>query len=102
MSLIVINIIYGGHMHVIKICVTCCNGCLFMLPRWDEIEKENPGLETEFFDFDESPEIVKKYSVDENLPVAIFLDKDGNELKRFNGEVEKDELLKALETFRAK
>ena len=89
-------------MKVIKIGAIWCNGCLVMKPRWGEIEKENPSLETEFYDFDESPEIVKKYSVDENLPVAIFLDKDGNELKRFNGEVEKDELLKALETFRSK
>jgi thiol-disulfide isomerase/thioredoxin len=89
-------------MKVIKVGATWCNGCLVMKPRWKEIEDENPWLETEFYDFDENPEIIESYGIDENLPVAIFLDEEGNELKRLNGEVDKDELLKTLEAFRAK
>ena len=89
-------------MKVIKIGAIWCNGCLVMKPRWAELEKENPWLKTEFYDYDEHPEIVEKYQVNENLPVAIVLDDNDKELKRFSGEVEKDELLKALETFRSK
>lgn len=87
-------------MKVIKVGASWCNGCLVMKPRWAEIEQQNPWLQTEFYDFDESPEIVEKYGIDENLPVAIFLDNDGNEIKRFNGEVGKDELLEALDEYR--
>ena len=83
-------------MKVIKIGAIWCNGCLVMKPRWAELEKENPWLKTEFYDYDEHPEIVEKYQVNENLPVAIVLDDNDKELKRFSGEVEKDELLKTL------
>ena len=89
-------------MKVIKIGAVWCNGCLVMKPRWAEIEAENPWLETEFYDYDASPDMVEKYGVDENLPVAIFLDKDGGELKRYNGEVGKDELLETIAAFREK
>lgn len=40
-------------MKVLKIGAVWCNGCLVMRPRWQEIEKENPWLKTEYFDFDE-------------------------------------------------
>ncbi len=83
-------------MKVIKIGATWCNGCIVMKPRWAEIEQENSWLNTEFYDYDEHPEIVEKYRVNENLPVAIVLDDNDEELKRFSGEVEKDELLKTL------
>lgn len=89
-------------MKVIKIGATWCSGCLVMKPRWQEIQSENPWLETEYFDYDESPEVVEKYNVSSSLPVALFLDKEGNELERLTGEIGKDELLKTLELFRDK
>lgn len=89
-------------MKVIKIGAAWCSGCLVMKPRWQEIEAENPWLETEFYDYDQSPEVVEKYGVDDNLPVAIFVDKAGNELKRYSGEVAKDELLQTIEQLRGK
>lgn len=89
-------------MKVIKIGAVWCNGCLVMKPRWAELEQENPWLKTEFYDYDQSPDVMKKYDVDENLPVAIFLSNDEKELKRFSGEVSKDELQQALTTFRDK
>lgn len=88
-------------MKVIKVGASWCSGCHVMKPRWAEIEKENPWLETEFYDYDESPEIVEKYNIGENLPSAIFLDDDGKELKRYNGEVAKDELLQALKALQS-
>lgn len=89
-------------MKVIKIGATWCSGCLVMKPRWQEIEKENPWLQTEFYDYDDSPALIDKYNVKENLPVAIFLNDSSEELKRFSGEVAKDELIAAIEEVRRK
>jgi len=84
-------------MKVLKIGAVWCNGCLVMRPRWQEIEKENPWLKTQYFDFDKDKEIVKKYKIDSGvLPVFIFLDKNEKEFLRLNGEVEKEELIKVL------
>ena len=88
-------------MKVIKFGAVWCNGCLVMKPRWAEIEKENPWLKTEFYDYDQDKVMVDAYKVDEELPVAIILDDQGNELKRFSGEVDKDELLRALKDISA-
>jgi thiol-disulfide isomerase/thioredoxin len=84
-------------MKVLKIGAVWCPGCLIMKPRWKEIESELPWLETEYFDFDESKDIVEKYNINDKLPVFIWLDKNGNELKRLQGEIEKDVLLKVIE-----
>ncbi len=85
-------------MKILKIGAVWCNGCLVMRPRWAEIEKENPSLETEYFDFDTSQDVLAKYHIDSGvLPVFIFLDKDGNELLRLNGEVEKSELQQVIQ-----
>lgn len=80
-------------MKVIKIGAIWCNGCLVMKPRWLEIENENPWLKTEYLDFDADKEKVSKYDVTSGiLPVFIFLDKNGNELFRLNGEIQKEKL----------
>jgi thiol-disulfide isomerase/thioredoxin len=90
-------------MKVVKIGATWCSGCLVMRPRWAEIEKENPWLKTEYFDFDEDPEKIKKYDLDQNrLPTFIFLDKDGKELERLNGEIEKDKLIETIDRYKDK
>lgn len=84
-------------MKVLKFGAVWCNGCLVMRPRWGEIEKENPWLMTEYYDFDIDQKMVAKYDVDSGvLPTFIFLDKTEKELKRMSGEVEKSELLKAI------
>lgn len=89
-------------MKVIKIGATWCSGCLVMKPRWAEIEKENPWLSTAFYDYDGAPEIVAQHHIDENLPVAIFLDTNGNEIKRFTGEISKHEIEEAISSLRDK
>jgi thiol-disulfide isomerase/thioredoxin len=87
-------------MKVIKIGAVWCNGCLVMRPRWAEIEKENPWLMTEYLDYDQEKERVAIYKVEGGkLPVAVFLDKNNQELTRFTGEVSKDVLVKALELY---
>jgi len=85
-------------MKVLKFGAVWCSGCLVMRPRWQEIEKELPWLETEYFDYDKDKEAVEKYKVDKGtLPTFVFLDKDGNEILRLNGEPSKEELLKVIE-----
>jgi len=54
-----------------------------MKPRWEEIEKENPWLEAQYYDFDQDKEAVQKYNITKDLPIFVFLDKNGNEFLRF-------------------
>ncbi|MCD6429490.1 thioredoxin family protein [bacterium] len=84
-------------MKVLKFGAVWCPGCLVMRPKWEEIEKELPWLETEYYDFDKDKDVVEKYKVNQNLPTFIFLDKEGNEILRLHGEVSKEELLKIIE-----
>lgn len=83
-------------MKVLKFGAVWCSGCLVMRPLWQEIEAENPWLETEYHDFDEDKEAVEKYQINEILPVAIFLDKEGNEIVRINGEKDKKSLVEII------
>ena len=67
-----------------------------MKPRWKEIETENSWLQTEYYDFDKDKEMVEKYQITNVLPVFVFLDKDGNEFLRLNGEIDKDKLIEII------
>jgi thiol-disulfide isomerase/thioredoxin len=84
-------------MKVLKFGAVWCSGCLVMKPRWQEIEKENPWIKTEYFEYDEAKEAVLQYNIEgENLPVFVFLDKDGSEFLRLNGETSKEQLVRIL------
>jgi len=90
-------------MKVIKIGAIWCNACLVMRPRWQEIEQENSWLKTQYFDYDQDKERLKKYQVNSgNLPVFIFLDKAENELLRLIGEISKDKLLQFITDYKDK
>ena len=81
-------------MKVIKIGAEWCPGCLVMKPRWEKIEEELEWLETEYLDYDQDGEKVEEYGLKEGkLPVFIFLDKNGEEFMRLQGEHPKDELI---------
>ena len=80
-------------MKVIKIGAVWCSGCLVMRPRWERLEKENPWLKTEYFDYDQDKKKIEKYQIKSGrLPVFIFLDKKGREFLRLNGEISEKEL----------
>ena len=84
-------------MKIIKIGAAWCSSCLVMRPRLEEIEKENPWLKTEYLDYDNDQEKVKKYKVESGrLPVFIFLDKTDKEFLRLNGEISKEKLVKII------
>ena len=90
-------------MKIIKIGATWCPTCLIMKPRWAKIEKENPWLKTEYYDFDESKDIIKKYNLEEGkIPVFIFLDKNGKEIERITGEYSEKELTEKINTHKDK
>jgi hypothetical protein len=74
-----------------------------MRPRWEELEKENKWLKTEYYDYDFDVKKIKKYiKGKDELPIFIFLDQTGKELMRLNGEVEKEKLEKLIEELRDK
>ena len=79
-------------MKILKFGAVWCKDCLVMKPMWGEIEAEIPELKTQYFEADECPEKLEKYSV-KDIPTFIFLDKDDNELLRLQGIQNKEELI---------
>jgi len=81
-------------MKIIKIGAVWCPGCLIMKPRWQEIEKKYLWLKTNYYDFDNDNQKIKKYQIEDNkLPIFIFLDKKNKEFLRLHGEHSKKELI---------
>jgi thiol-disulfide isomerase/thioredoxin len=83
-------------MKVLKFGAIWCSGCIVMRPVWNEIEKENKWLNTQYYDVDENEELVKKYNITE-FPCFIFLDNNGEEIRRECGEVEKEKIIEIIE-----
>ena len=82
-------------MKVLKVGTIWCSGCIVMKPRWAQIQLEYPWLESISYDGDEETEIVEQYHITD-FPTYIFVDKDGKELKRFEGEVSKKVLIETI------
>jgi thiol-disulfide isomerase/thioredoxin len=82
-------------MKVLKFGAVWCKECLVMRPMWEEIEKEVPGFESEYFDADENPEALEQHGI-KDIPSFIFLDKSGGEITRLKGVQNKDELLRLV------
>ena len=90
-------------MKVLKIGAEWCAGCIIMKPRWKNIEEKNPWLVTEYYDYDESPDIIEKYNLEQaRLPTFIFLDNDGKEIDRKAGELSKKEISKLVLEYKDK
>jgi len=90
-------------MKVIKIGALWCSACLVMKPRWQQIEKENTWLQTQYLDFDQDKDKIKKYNLNQDsIPVFIFLDKKGQEFLRLNGEISIKELTKIINQHKGK
>lgn len=83
-------------MKVLKLGAKNCSNCKIMGPRWKEIEAENPWIETEYIETDGHPEIIEKYNL-RTIPTFIFFNKEGEEILRLGGVVEKEILLKTAE-----
>ncbi|MFA6458341.1 MAG: thioredoxin family protein [Patescibacteria group bacterium] len=86
-------------MKVLKFGSPSCVGCITMKPRFAEIEKENPWLVTEFIDADVSPALLTQWGVHE-IPEFIFLDRNGAEIERMAGIIEKEIILAKINELR--
>ena len=84
-------------MKVLKFGAMWCPGCIIMKSRWQKTEKELPWLETVYYDYDQDTEMIQKYDIGKDIPVFIFLDKEGSEFKRMKGEIDRKDLIKFLE-----
>lgn len=89
-------------MKILKFGAVWCPGCLVMRPRFQELEKELPWLQTQYYDFDSEQETVLKWNVGNTLPVFIFVDKNGTEITRLVGEQSKKKLIDMIETYKDK
>lgn len=90
-------------MKVLKIGAIWCSGCLVMKPRWKEVEEQNPWLETEYIEYDDNPQAIEKYNLqDADLPVFIFLDKNDEELERVHGEISKKKIIEKINEYKDK
>lgn len=90
-------------MKVIKIGAVWCSGCLVMRPRWEHLEKANSWLKTEYYDYDQDREKIKKYDLaPDRLPIFIFLGRKGNKLKELSGEFSENALQKFLDKYKDK
>lgn len=88
-------------MKVIKIGAEWCSGCIVMRPRWQRVEEKYPWLISEYFDYDNSPEAVEKYGLEQGkLPTFIFLDKEGEELARKSGEIPEKDIIELILKFK--
>jgi len=83
-------------MKILKFGAIWCVSCIVMKPVWEEIERELPELATEYFDYDERPEIIKQWNIGDEIPVFIFLDKEGREFERKKGQISKQELIEFI------
>lgn len=83
-------------MKVLKFSAIWCPSCLIMNNVINKI-KEEYKLEIINYDYDMDEEIVKKFDIGNVLPVLIFVDEKGHEIKRVIGEKSKKELEKIIE-----
>jgi len=83
-------------MKIIKIGADWCPECAIMRPRWAEIEKEMPKLQTEYIDIDKQPGIKASRHID-HVPTFIFLDCNDKEILRLKGLIEKEDLMKHID-----
>ncbi len=82
-------------MKVLTFGAVWCPDCLIMRPIWEEIAKENSWVKREYYDVDKNPDMAKKYEAVE-IPIFVFVDKEGNEIERMQGEFPKEVLLEKL------
>ena len=85
-------------MKILKLGSKNCTGCKIMKPLFEEVEKENPNLQTEYYEIgsSEAEDIIKKYDI-EHAPTFVFVDKNGDELDRIIDSCSKDEILEKID-----
>ena len=83
-------------MKIVKISAIWCPACIITNKFFKEVKENHKDIEFIDYDLDFDGEEVDKYNVGNILPVIIFLDENGNEIKRIIGEKKKDEIEKEI------
>ena len=83
-------------MKIIKIGAIWCTSCILVKNNLDKVLKQYPNITLEEYDIDFDEDIVKDYNPGTKLPVLIVL-KDGKEINRQVGELNKKELINMIE-----
>ena len=83
-------------MKIVRISAIWCPSCLVMRPRFEEIDKLYPQIESKAYDIDLDEES-SLYNVGHILPVFIIFDDKGVELGRLIGEQKLEVLKKMIE-----
>jgi len=81
-------------MKLIRISAIWCSSCIITHKFWEDLKEKYPNNEYIEYDYDDDEEEIKKYNIDEILPVVIVF-KDNKELKRIIGE---KNLIKEIES----
>jgi len=84
-------------MKILNFGAAWCPACIIMRHRLEKIKKELSWLDIEDCDYDQDKEIVEKYNIGKDIPIFVFLDKDGKEFERMKGEIDRKDLIKFLE-----
>lgn len=86
-------------MKIVVIGASWCKNSMVMRPRWQEVQNLTQ-VEFEYYDFDHNPDLVSFYRLQNaHLPACIFLDKEDQELVRFNGIVTTQKLIDTIKHF---
>ena len=83
-------------MRIIKFSALWCPSCLIVNSRINKIVGKY-NIDIVEYDYDIDEDMVSKYNVESILPVIIFINNDGLEVKRVIGEVSLKELIKIVE-----
>ncbi|MBS8121477.1 thioredoxin family protein [Candidatus Vampirococcus lugosii] len=84
-------------MKIVFVGAMWCASCFVMKPIMNDIKKEFENLDISFYDYDQDNKIVEKYNINDILPVIVFVDDNGNELKKLEGEYSKKELINIIQ-----
>ena len=68
-----------------------------MRPIWKKVQSVYPKIELIDYDYDMDNDKILKWKIGKKLPVAIILDKNGQEITRIIGEKSKKEVISLIE-----
>ncbi len=79
----------------IRFTATWCGPCKMYAPIWNEVSKDREDWTFETVDIEENPEIAAKYVI-RSIPTTILESDNGNTLAKYNGIIQKSDLIYKL------
>ena len=78
-------------MNLIRISAIWCSSCIITYKDWNKLKENYKEYEYTEYDYDMDTEIIKKYNIENIIPVIIAI-KNGQEIGRITGEKKYTEL----------